>query len=205
MKIIFILLGIFLSCFCILFLFGPFIKIRYEERFFHRIIGKELYKIAVNHDNFIIHDVEIKFIDGFIHFDHLFFGNKYIYCIRNVYYTYGIEGSNQDLKWFHYDRKGNFEYIENPLKSNKIQMEKMKTYMKVPNDQKFFYSIIVINDDCTFRIHDYQEDEIVIKRSELKKFLKEKENDPNISSFQQKQLEKIVQQIYEQCNHKKET
>ena len=206
MKIAFILIAIFLVFFFIIFLFYPLFKRQYELRFYKRIVGRTLYRIALNHDNFLINNVELKLNENMISFDHVFFGKKYIYCIKDIAYTIGIEGESRDTKWFQYDKKGMFKYIENPLRNNYVQMEFLKSYLHAGKEQNFFFSIVVINDDCEFNVYQPQEGEILIKRKDLKKFLKSKEDDENIATINQDQLEKIVQNLHDRCekNNKEE-
>lgn len=196
MIVAFILIAIFLFIFFIIFLFYPFFNRLYKKRFHKKLVNRTLYKIALDNDNFLINNVEINFNNEKISFDHIFFGKKYIYCVKDIAYTLGIEGKREDIKWFEYDKKGEFSHIENPLRTNYFQVEFLKAYLHVAKEQNFFFSIVVINDDCEFKVSNQTDGEILLKRKDLKKFLKEKETDETIATINQDQLEKIVQNLH---------
>ena len=99
MKPIFIILLVVFLLLLLAFLFGPIIKRKYIEVNYKKIVSKTLYKYALDHDVFLINDIKLPYNGGFIIFDHILFGEKYIYCIKDVHESYGKEGSAEDLKW----------------------------------------------------------------------------------------------------------
>ncbi len=204
MRIAFIVIGIFLVLFIFILLFFPFLKRKYELHFHQRLVYKKLYKFSLNYDDLLINEVKIKNGEEDIYFDHILFGKKYIYCIKDISYPLGIEGESRDNKWFCYDAKGSFSYIENPLRKNFIELELLKVYLHVPKDQNLFFPICVINDECDFNVHEPVDGEAILKKEDLEKFLKEKEMDENVNPINPEKLEKFAQNLYAKCENKKE-
>lgn len=203
MKPIFI---ISLSIFILLllaFLFGPIIKRKYIELNNKKIISKSLYKYALDHDIFLINDIKLAYNNEFILFDHILFGEKYIYCIKDVHEPIGIEGSAEDLKWFTYSKKGKVDYIANPFKENNLNVNMLMKYMNSSTDDKLYYSIICTNDDCDRHISKCRDDEIICKNKEIYKVIKEKEKDSSIKNINQEKLGKTVKFLFDEINKTK--
>lgn len=192
--IIFIILFVIGS---LVFLFGPIFKIRLGLIFHKRLTAKTLYKYAKDFDVFLINNVSLPINDKAIEFDHILFGEKFIYCIKDSSYKVGIEGSAEDLKWFSYNSKGDMEYVENPFQKNNLNLSMLMKYMNLTGEDKFFYSIISVNDGCEAKIEKCRENEIVTSRKNLYKIIRSKEKDPSVKKINQDRLEKTVKLLYE--------
>ena len=196
MKEAFIIIGVVLFVLSIVFIFGPEIKRNYAFKKHKKRVSKKLYSLAKNYDNFLINDFSIKYKEDIIDFDHVYFGNKYIYCFRSLKSLYGIEGSAKDLKWFDYNKNKQFDYIDNVLKINSSKVSILKKYLNIKDDEKFFYSIICVNDSCDIFIKDLDECEIVINYKDIKKFILSKEKDKSVGTINQNMLENTVKSLY---------
>ncbi len=199
MKLAFIITGICLLIFSIIFIFGPSIKRFYCYKKHKKRTAKILYSLAKNYDNFLINNFMIKKNDEVIDFDQVYFGSKYIYCIKTLTFPYGIEGSQKDAKWFSYNQKKGYDYINNPLIENEIKVKSLKKHLGVSDDEQFIFSIICINDSCDIEISDMKEDETCINLKKLKKFILSKEKDKSVGIINQKLLENTVKVLYKQC------
>ena len=184
------------------FLFGPIIKIKLGLIFHKRLTAKTLYKYAKDFDVFLINNVSLPINDKAIEFDHILFGEKFIYCIKDCSYKVGIEGSAGDLKWFSYNKKGDMEYIENPFQKNNLNLSMLRKYMNLTNEDKFFYSIVSINDGCETKIEKCGDNEVITTRKDLYKIIRAKEKDSSVKKINQERLEKTVKLLYERIEKK---
>ena len=67
-----VLLGLFL-------IFYNFIILTIEKLTFKKKTAKKIYQIAIDHDYYLLNEVAMKIGTHTIHFDHILFGNKYIF------------------------------------------------------------------------------------------------------------------------------
>ena len=200
-----ITLIIFITLFiigAIVFLLGPIIKVKCGLVFHKRLTAKTLYKYAKDYDVFLINNVSLPINDRAIEFDHVLFGEKFIYCIKDASYKVGIEGSAEDLKWFSYNTKGEMEYVENPFQKNNANLSMLMKYMNLTSEDKFFYSIISVNDSCETKIEKCKDNEIVVSKENLYKVIKSKEKDSTVKKIDQERLEKTVKLLYERIVNK---
>lgn len=70
-------------------------------------------------------------------------------------------------------------------------------YMNLAGEDKFFYSIISVNDGCETKIEKCRDNEIVASRKNLYKIIRSKEKDPSVKKINQDRLEKTVKLLYE--------
>ena len=197
MKTEFIIALVVFSLILLLFLFVPSIKRLIEFKYYKKNTGKVLYKYASDYDVFLLNDVNIPYGDEIIRFDHILFGNKFIYCIKDECHRIGLEGSAEDLKWFSYD------YISNPFKENNLNIILLSNFMKINIKDKFFYSIVCVNDSCLTSIEKCKDDEIVCNTSSLYKRIKELEQNNSVSNINQERLETVVKMLYERIQTSK--
>ena len=189
---------IFLGIGLLIFLFYPILKKQYEYKNHRKIVAKTLYKYASDYDVFLLNNVKLKYGDETIIFDHILFGEKFIYCIKDECQKVGIEGNAEDLKWFSFNLKGDFEYIPNPFKSNNLNVVMLSHYLKINIEDRFFYSIICVNDSCLINVEKCKDDEIIINHKNLYNLIKNKERDNSYRKINQERLQKVVKILYEQ-------
>ena len=116
----------------IAFLLAAYLIISYPlnkylyRKFFRYKYYKTIYKIVNKKDYRLINNYYFKIDENSqAHFDHLLFGEKYIYCITDKYWTMGIVGKPQDESWILCKTKDKRTYIDNPLLKNNIREEKL--------------------------------------------------------------------------------
>ena len=188
-SLIFILL---LLLFLIIF---PFAKRHYNFKNFQKIYYKEIRKIAEINDYYLINNLVIKNNNQLIcRIDHVLFGDKYIYVIKDRYYRGAISGKKEDSTWFFYsNQKKQFE-MDNPMAMNEKRLEKLSLVTNI--DKSFFISILVINDNCVVKNANElnKNNSFIVSKKNLRKLIKNIEK-RNVKNMDQKQLEFAVQDI----------
>lgn len=105
-------------------------------------------KVALYKDFYLINLLKLK-IDSnqFITYDHVLFGNKYIYVIADAYYEGVLKGTITDSKLSLIERKNRRgREIDNPLYTNKYRLEKLALATGIEKDM--LINIVVVNDEC---------------------------------------------------------
>ena len=140
---------------------GPIRRFRYAHNTI-KAYYKTVYKVALEGDYYLINDFANKTAEAEpFHIDHILIGNKYIYCIRDRYYDGAVLATENDGAWVLY-RKKKAEYIHNPLKRNRLRIERLS--LMNDTDRKIFVNIVLINNDCfiTPIEHTSEEEEYVV-------------------------------------------
>ncbi len=131
--------------FLFLFLYGPIKRFLYKHHTV-RAYYRRVYKVARERDFFLVNKFANRTADfEEFHIDHILFGNKYFYCIRDRYYDGAVAGKEDDEGWIFFHAKKN-EYIKNPLMVNKLRLQRLSLMSGI--EEKLFISIVLINDDC---------------------------------------------------------
>ena len=179
----------------------PFIKERMEKRTFLKSFYTDVYQLAMDKDFYVINDVVLEIDTKFIHFNHILFGDKYIYCICDHYYDGPLSGKFTDQQWFLYKNNGQLDHIKNPLLLHKARLSYVTSALRA---EELFIGLCIVNESCLVdEIKDAPEYLNVINQKDFKEYIykKEKENVPPINSIQ---LDSLVQQIYQKNLQSKE-
>lgn len=144
--IVFILLSISLGSLLLLLL--PAIKDWIYKHRYMEIFHKTIIRIAEDQDYQLINPVLFKLDDStFLKIDHLLFGDKFIFVIKDEYYNGALLGKLKDQNWlFHHYDKQKGKFIKNPFVVNARRIEKLSLLTQLKED--FFVSIIVVNDEA---------------------------------------------------------
>lgn len=190
--IILFLIVFFLMCF-----YYP-IKNFYIYKHYVDYYGRQVYLIARDYDYYLINTLSLKLTDlSNVKLDHVLFGNKYIYLIKDRYYRGGLIAKEDDNSWVYYAKKGKRylkEYIDNPLKLNDIRRNKISQALGI--DKSLFISIVVINDDCYISSLEIKsKDNFIVPLAKLYKLIKNLEN-RDVNPLNEEQLKNAVQDIY---------
>lgn len=189
-------LAIMISAFIVLFmLIYPFAKARYDFKNFQKIYYKEIKKIADLNDYYLINKLSIRNNNQLIcRIDHVLFGDKYIYVIKDRYYRGTICGSANDNAWLFYTKGDATIEIQNPMKVNEKRVDKLSLATQI--DMSFFISIVIINDNCVIKNSQdlMRDNNFIVSKKNLKKLIKTIEK-RNVSKMDPKQLEYAVQDI----------
>lgn len=178
----------------LVFIFWDKIIALKEKKFFTKEVGSKIYKIALENDYYLINDAVLSIDTKVIHFNHILFTNKFIYCIGVKYFNGPISGKYEDAKWFQYDFKNKITHINNPLTLSKVRLDYLKSSLRASED--LFVSVVIVNDSCIIdeRI-DLPKDNHIMNIKNLKHFIAKREK-MDIPSLDQEQLDVLVQNIY---------
>lgn len=180
--------------FSIVFLFWDKFKLIKEKRCFNKSVGKKMYQLALDNDYYLINQVALSIDGKVIHFDHILFTNKFIYCIGEKYFSGPISGRFDDSQWFKYNKKNQVEHIKNPMVLPKVRVEYLRSSLRANDD--LFVSVVLVNDSCLIdKIDGCPKNNYIMNISEFKNFIKQREK-TNIPSLDPLQLETLVQNIY---------
>ena len=192
---IFICALIFILLLLLFLIIFPFAKRHYNFKNFQKIYYKEIRKIAEINDYYLINNLVIKNNNQLIcRIDHVLYGDKYIYVIKDRYYRGAISGKKEDSTWFFYsNQKKQFE-MDNPMAMNEKRLEKLSLVTNI--DKSFFISILVINDNCVVKNANElnKNNSFIVSKKNLRKLIKNIEK-RNVKNMDQKQLEFAVQDI----------
>ena len=158
------------------------------------LIMENIFLLFLN-DYYLINNLVIKNNNQLIcRIDHVLFGDKYIYVIKDRYYRGAISGKKEDSTWFFYsNQKKQFE-MDNPMAMNEKRLEKLSLVTNI--DKSFFISILVINDNCVVKNANElnKNNSFIVSKKNLRKLIKNIEK-RNVKNMDQKQLEFAVQDI----------
>ena len=169
------------------------------------IYGKQIYKLALHEDYYLINRLLLKTSDGrSIDIDHFLCGNKFIYVIKDYYFEGGLSAKEFDRAWIYYKKEGKKQIkqkIDNPLLLNQ---ERTNLLCKITDlDPSFIISIVLINNDCQFsKFEGESKNNFIVTRSNFKKFIKAFEN-KDVANIKDSQLSIAVNDIAKLNERKK--
>jgi len=172
MLALFITFGVLLLLVSLAFLLYPSIRRSYLKHHYVKAYGRGVYSVANNLDFYLINRLILEAPDDSkIKVDHLLFGDKYIYVIKD-YFLYGaLEGKEVDHSFIFYsmNKKDNLKsYLDNLLVENDKRIEKLA--MITGNKKTFFMNIVILNNDCDIsRLQVENKNRFIIHRKDLKK------------------------------------
>lgn len=196
-------------CFVVVFLIVslivllmPIIKRRQDDKQFFKRVYEYVYQVAKDKDFYLINNVEIAIDTKTIHFNHILFGNKYIYCISNLPLKGGLSGKFQDEQWFKYDENNTRTVGKNPMLLHKARLDYLISALNV-KEEDLFIGICVCNDSCLIDdIEGMPKNLAIINESDIYGYICEREKE-NIASIDQLQLDGLVHSIYQKNNANK--
>jgi hypothetical protein len=173
----------------------PRIKAKKEFKNFRTIYYKKIRKVADQHDYYLINELTLKNDNQVLcRIDHVLFGDKYIYVIKDRYYRGAISGDKKDRVWFFYTSKGEKKELTNPMMLNLERVDKLSRITQI--DKSFFISIVIINDNCVVRnAKDLNsENSFIIAASRFAKLVKIIE-ERDVKKMDENQLKYAVEDI----------
>ena len=170
--LIFLVFGILLSLFMLLL---PRLKDQYASSHLNEMFNKIIYKVIHLHDYYLIPNVKIKLPGNEpVTIDHLVFGDKFIYAIKDLYFKGGLLGNAKDKEWQYFPfkhKRHESQYIPNPFLINQKRIEKLS--MVTGLDQRLFISIILVNNKAIIDHIPFSNDhEYIVTIRRFKKLLK---------------------------------
>ena len=175
-------------------IFQPIVKEALEKKTFLKSFYTNVYQLAIDKDYYVINDVVLEIDTKFIHFNHILFGDKYIYCICDSYFDGPISGKFTDNQWFMYKDNGVVEHIKNPLILHRSRLSYVTSSLRA---EELFVGVFVVNKSCIVdEIKDCPENMTILNEEEFRDYIlkREKENIPPINTIQ---LDSLVKQVYQ--------
>ncbi len=175
-------------------IFQPIVKDMLEKKTFIKDFYSDVYQLAIDRDFYVINDVVLEIDTKFIHFNHILFGDKYIYCICDSYFEGPISGKYSDNQWFMYKKNGELEHIKNPLILHRSRLSYVTSSLRA---EELFVGIFVVNKSCLVdESIDAPENLQIVNQENFKEYIykREKENIPPINTIQ---LDSLVKQVYQ--------
>lgn len=171
------------------------IKKRYVEHYY-----KEIYKIALNNDYYLINTFLFKVDDSsLLKINHILFGEKYVYLINDYHFDGDIAGKAFDKSLICFSKKGKKHYVDNPIVRSKYLLDRLCIMTGL--DQSIMIGISLVNDDCNSDIASNSKQYYLVSRNKLASLIKAIES-RNIAKLNEKQLDKLVHSI-NKMNRKK--
>jgi hypothetical protein len=164
--------GITLS---LVMLFYPWLKDTHASTHLNEIFNRLLYKTIHLYDYYLIPNVKIKLPGNEpVTIDHLVFGDKFIYAIKDLYFKGGLLGNAKDKEWQYFPfkhKKNDSQYIPNPFLINQKRIEKLSIVTGL--DQRLFISIILVNNKAIIDHIPFSNDyEYIVNIRRFKKLLR---------------------------------
>ena len=132
-------------------LFGPIYRYLLKHHtvsFYYRKVNQ----VVLNHDFYLINQFENQIAGSeTFHIDHIIVGDKFIYCIRDLYFDGTLKANPENESWIYYHRR-KWVYIGNPLSKNALRAEHFALMANLPLD--YIVPIVLINDDCYYSTFD---------------------------------------------------
>lgn len=186
----------------LLYLFlSPLIKSYLYKHFTLKMYYKKIKKVVYDHDFYLINKWSLEMGEGDqgVHIDHLIFGEKYIYVIKDRYYEGALSAKADDKSWVYYFSPKKKKYIDNPLILNHIRADRLSLSSGL--DRSYFISVTLINDDCFLPpFKNESKTDYLIPLSKLGKFIDAREKD-DVHSFSPKELSAAVNELSELNQH----
>lgn len=185
----------FLAIVGIAIFLAPLFRQSHYKRNFLKIYGKFVYHIALYNDYLLINRLSLRLDDEHTaHIDHVLFGDKYIYVIKDKYYQGSLSGKENDESWLYFpDNKKKSVYIDNPLKVNRQRITKMGLFTGLEDD--LFISIILVNNDCLLdKFESQSKRDYIVPVGKLEKLVAAIESRP-VPKINSTQLEQAVQDL----------
>jgi hypothetical protein len=134
----------------IIFLFQPWFKKQFAISYLNQIFNEKIHRYVKEKDYYLIPTVKVKLPGNRdVIIDHLVFGNKYIYAIKDLYFQGGLLGKGSDKEWSYYEYKFHhpkYRYIPNPFLLNRQRIDKLTLVTGL--DPSLFISIILVNNEA---------------------------------------------------------
>ena len=201
MKTGLIIFIVILVIFAIILIFFNPILLFIEKLTFKDKVGKLVHQIAVDYDYYLLNEVAMKIGNHVIHFDHLLFGDKYIFCIVSRYYPIGVDGNFNDAQWFNYKSNGKCVMMKNPMRLNRERVDYFAT--AITSSKDMFVGMVLVNDSCLIKeIDGASNNDLILNVKDLEKIVNKFENNKDVSIIEPELLNVLVKDIHKKCIEK---
>ena len=196
MIALFISLAILLVLVILSIIFLPSFLRKYYRKNYVEIYGKKIYRYALHNDLYLINVLELKGNDDqLIKIDHLLFGNKYIYIIKDFYMPGNIEAKENDPSFIYTTLGKNPKkyYIDNFLFKNDELAKKVSSNLGL--SRSLFIPISIVDNDADFGdFHPEIKDNYLIHISNFNKLIDSLES-RKVAPLNDEQLKYAVKDV----------
>ncbi len=171
----------------------PIRKLYYQKKYVS-IYGKVLYEIAMELDLYLINNLIYEIDSGnYLPIDHILFGDKYIYVIKDRLYNGIIEPIEHDSKWRHHKGTNIVSIIDNPLLLNRQRVISLCNAAQL--DPNLFISVVVVNDGCLNGPYNIEsKKDFLVTKNKLRKLIVSLEKSA-VSDINKNQLDMTVKDL----------
>ena len=175
-----------------IFFFLP-IRKYYRKKHYLEVYYKNVRSIAVDRDYYLINNFKFKISDNKkAMFNHILFGEKYIYLIYCVYYQGDITGNVNDNYLIMVPKKDKRKYATNDYRVIKRMVDRFVLDTSLSSD--IFIGIVLTNSDVNLGVESESKQFYMIQRDKLAQLVKAIES-RNIPTLNEKELERAVTQL----------
>ncbi len=178
----------------VLFVF-VFLPIRkyYRKKHYLDVYYKSVRAIAVDQDFYLINNFKFKITDNKkAMFNHILFGEKYIYLIYCVYYHGDITGNVNDKYLVMVPKKDKRKYVPNDYRTIQKLVERFVMDTSLSSD--LFIGIVLTNSDINLGVESESKQYYMIQRDRLSQLVKAIES-RDIPTLNEEELQKAVIQL----------
>lgn len=196
------LIGAGVVIFIVLVFLGIYFYKKNIEKIFKYKVYKKLYSLALDNDYYLLNNLVIKLTnDVSLHISHLIVGEKFIYVISSRYYNGSLKGKSYASSDFELISKNtkDIHTISNPVIYNEKRTILFAKYLGWDESKPMMLlSIVVTNNDVEYLIEDKKlsKGSYLCHIKELKKLITKIEKETNVSKFDEKKLQVIVDKIH---------
>ncbi|MFZ9704119.1 MAG: hypothetical protein ACO3BB_02520 [Bacilli bacterium] len=181
------------------FLILPWFKKQYAIRNLNKIFNEIIHRYVTEKDHYLIPLVKVKLPGNRdVIIDHLVFGDKYIYAIKDLYFEGGLLGKGSDKEWSYYEYKYHqpkYRYIPNPFLLNRQRIEKLAIVTGL--DPNLFISVILVNNEAMInRIPVSEDNQFIVNIRQFARLIDAIES-RDVPPFKSQILDKAVIDINE--------
>ena len=156
------------------FLLLPWFKMQYAKSNLNKIFNRIIHRYVTEKDFYLIPAVKVKLPGNKdVIIDHLVFGDKYIYAIKDLYFQGGLLGKGSDKEWSYYEYRHHhpkYRYIPNPFLLNRQRIEKLAIVTGL--DAQLFISIILVNNEAMInRIPVSEDNQFIINIRQISRLI----------------------------------
>jgi len=156
------------------FLFQPVIKKQFAISHLNQMFNEKIHRYVQEKDYYLIPSIKVKLPGNRdVIIDHLVFGNKYIYAIKDLYFQGGLLGKGSDKEWSYNEYKfqqPKYRYIPNPFLLNRQRIEKLTLVTGL--EPNLFISIILVNNEAMInRIPISEDNQFIVNIRQLPRLI----------------------------------
>jgi hypothetical protein len=182
-----------------IFLLLPWLKIQYAKTHLNQIFNRIIFRYVTEKDYYLIPFVKVKLPGNKdVIIDHLVFGDKFIYAVKDLYFQGGLLGKGSDKEWSYYEYKYHqpkYRYIPNPFLLNRQRIDKLALVTGL--DPQLFISIILVNNEAMInRIPVSEDNQFIINIRQFSRLMDAIES-RDVPPFKSQILSKAVLDINE--------